>query len=361
MENDLYRRDSASLIDSLLEKVTNIIVLDSHENATLSASSLALPAASFAESEGTLISLEGRAQRYFPVFESNSEQKASWVWLLACLKELANPIAADINHFDDITNACAAEIPALAAITTAAPDHLYRNAGLKIPRQTHRYSGRTAMHADISVHEPKQPVDNESALAFTMEGLNSSQPGSLLPYVWAPGWNSNQSLHKFQSEVGGALIGGTAGTRLLTNNPSPNSSQNKSTPNAFKALASYWQLIPRHKIFGSDELSTLSPAIAELIERAFIEINNVDAEQLNVADGDGLEVGGGNGEALATLQVHINDSIPNGCAAYSVGFEGTFNLKTGDSVTLAKAAQWQRQQKAPAQKDLIASDGGQHV
>ena len=63
------------------------------------------------------------------------------------------------------------------------------------------------MRADVSVHEPKQPVDEETPLAFTMEGLNRDQPGALLPYVWSPGWNSNQSLHKFQAEVGGALEG----------------------------------------------------------------------------------------------------------------------------------------------------------
>ena len=62
----------------------------------------------------------------------------------------------------------------LAGINTAAPDHDYRTRGLKVPRQSHRYSGRTAMRANISVHEPRQTEDAESALAFTMEGAQGA-------------------------------------------------------------------------------------------------------------------------------------------------------------------------------------------
>ena len=43
-------------------------------------------------------------------------------------------------------------------------------AGAKIPREPHRYSGRTAMLANISVHEPKPPDDPDSPLSFSMEG-----------------------------------------------------------------------------------------------------------------------------------------------------------------------------------------------
>jgi len=87
LENDLYRRAPKKYVDALLSKVANVIVMDSMDNPTLSACSLALPAASFAESEGTLVSMEGRAQRYYPVFVPQQERRSSWVWLLACMKE----------------------------------------------------------------------------------------------------------------------------------------------------------------------------------------------------------------------------------------------------------------------------------
>ncbi|MGK0441798.1 MAG: NADH-quinone oxidoreductase subunit G [Pseudohongiellaceae bacterium] len=362
MENDIYRRDGQTNIEQLLSSVKKIIVLDSLDNPTLSAAYLALSAANFAESEGTLISMEGRAQRYFPVYLPQGERRASWAWLLACLKELGREQFASIEHFDDITEVCAKEIPALAGIIEAAPNHLFRNVGVKVPRQTHRYSGRTAMHADVSMHEPKQPVDEESPLAFTMEGLNRNQPGSLLPYVWSPGWNSNQALHKFQSEVGGALKGdkdkgGAAGNRILNRNAQA-INQPYQLPEAFIPKENEWLLVPRHKIYGSDELSVHSPAIAQLVEQAFIEVHPDDANRLQVANGDGLTVG----QNQATLAVKVNPCIVKGCAAYSVAFEGTFNLAVGESLSLQKATNWQPQTTNNHSSSMvIASDGGAHV
>jgi NADH-quinone oxidoreductase subunit G len=215
LENDLYRRGAPAEIDALLNAFDTVIAIDGMDNATTSAATLALPAASFLESEGTLVSMEGRAQRHFPVFMPQATRAPAWRWLLAVARIRGVEELASFTHFDEVMHACAAAEPSLATIAEAAPDHSYRSHGVKIPRQTQRYSGRTAMLADVSVHEPKQPVDDETALAYSMEGLNRDEPGALMPYVWSPGWNSNQSLHKFQAEVGGPIRGGSAGVRLL--------------------------------------------------------------------------------------------------------------------------------------------------
>ena len=347
LENDLYRRGSEQQINALLAAFKHVVVLDGLDNATTSAADLVLPAASFAETEGTLVSLEGRAQRHFPVFLPAAERRPAWNWLLTCLNDLDRPEAMGMQHFDDITQACAKAVPALAGITAAAPDHLFRNAGVKVPRQTHRYSGRTAMRADVSVHEPKQPQDDDSPLAFTMEGLNRDQPGALLPFVWSPGWNSNQSLHKFQSEVGGHLKGGTAGVRLLQ--PVVATTTDAASSEAFAPQAGTWQLVPRQRIFGTDELSALSPGISELVHPGYIEMTGADAGLLGVSDGDGVEVDA----ALARLEVRINDSMAMGCIGYSVGHTGTHNLQALALVTLRRAEGWQRRQA-----QLIGSDGG---
>ena len=346
LENDLYHRAPEPEVERLLATADTVIVLDGLDNRTTSAASLVLPAASFAETEGTLVSLEGRAQRHYPVFAPKGERRPAWVWLLACSKELGLSTAADLHHFDDITRDCAANIADLAGITGAAPDHHFRNAGVKIPRQPHRYSGRTAMRADISVHEPKQPVDEESPLAFTMEGLNRSQPGSLLPFVWAPGWNSNQSLHRFQSEVGGPLRGGTAGMRLLGPGQAKESGPRENPP-AFSPTQGQWQLVPRYRIFGSEELSALSLGVAELCEDGYIEIRADDALGLEVGEGDGLNLNDG----LATLEVKINNSIAAGCIGYAAGHSGTANLTPGENISLQKAQGWK-----PRRPQLIGSD-----
>ena len=337
LENDLYRRGSADSIERLLKAFSNVIALDGMDNATTSSANLVLAAASFIETDGTLVSLEGRAQRHYPVFLPPQERHPAWVWLLACMKELERPEVQSLQHFDDITRSCGAQIPALAGITAA----------VKTPRQTPRYSGRTAMRADRSVHERMQPSDEESPLAFTMEGLNRSVPGALLPWVWAPGWNSNQSLHKFQTEPGGPLQGGTAGVRLLQpGNPSLGglTVQAAATP----MEPGHWLLVPRQHIFGSDELSALSPALAELVESGYIALRSADAAALGVSAGDGVVAG----DALATLAVRVDDSLAEGCAAYPAGLAGTENLHPLDRVALRRAENWQRP------PELIGSDGG---
>jgi NADH-quinone oxidoreductase subunit G len=346
LENDLYRRMPAAQAGKLLQDSGRVIVLDALDNQTTSAADLVMPAASFAEGEGTLVSMEGRAQRHYPVFVPPFERRPSWTWLLDCMQGMALPAAAGLQHFDDITRACAARVSALAGITGAAPDHHFRNAGVKIPRQPHRYSGRTAMRADISVHEPQQPSDAETPLAFSMEGLNRNQPGALLPYVWSPGWNSNQSLHRFQAEVGGPLRGGSAGMRLLASGTGPGPAAVEAPP-PFAAQSGQWLLLARHRIFGSEELSALSPGIDELVEPGYLEICPQDAALLGIADGDGLSIG------ADTLEARLNASIPPGCAGYAAGHSGTGDLQAGQSVTLARDDSWQRRRP-----QLIGSDAG---
>ena len=351
LENDLFRRGPRAQVESLLANFKQVVVLDGLDNATTSIADLALPAASATETEGTLVSMEGRAQRYFPVLQPAADRHPSWVWLLAYLKEMNHPCAQGLRHFDDITEACAGTIACLADITAAAPDHTFRNKGLKVPRQPHRYSGRTAMRANVSVHEPKQAQDEESALAYSMEGLNRAQPGALLPFVWSPGWNSNQSLHKFQSEAGGSLRGGTAGVRLLTTGQG-NTLGKARPPEAFKPRDGQWQLVPRQKIFGSDELSALSPAIAELTAPAYIELCSADAQSLGALQGDGITVADG----LVVLELHIDDTIACGCAGFSEGHSGTEDLVPLEYISLHKAQNWQRRSA-----QLIGSDRSQDV
>ena len=80
--------------------------------------------------------------------------------------EVAQQWDADINS---IIKDCSDEAAGFGSLDGLVPRISQFVAGLKIPRQSHRYSGRTAMIANRNVHEPKQPVDNESVMAFSME------------------------------------------------------------------------------------------------------------------------------------------------------------------------------------------------
>ena len=347
LENDLYRRGDKELIDQLLASGTKVITLDMYENDTLDQSDLVMAAASYAESQGTLVSSEGRAQRFYPVHSPAAERLHSWQWLLRLAKITGHKKLAKLENFDQIVVACAKSSPLFAGLVDVAPLNNFRDRGSKIPRQTHRYSGRTAMNSDVSVHEPQQPKDHESPLSYSMEGLNRDQPASLIPFVWAPGWNSNQSLQKFQSEVDGPLKGGSSGVRLIS------SSQTGAeiSPQVGKIILKphQWHLVPMEQIHGSDELSSHTDEIAELAGRGFVAIGRKVAEKLAVTEGDGLLVK--QGEIECSLEVRILSRVAKNCIGYSAGYSETQGLTAGSLVGLEVDKAWRR-----SGPEMIASD-----
>lgn len=220
LENDLYTRTDAAKVDAALNAAKVLIVADHQKTATSDRAHLVLPAASFAEGDGTLVSQEGRAQRFFQVFDPTYMDASilvheGWRWLHALRSTLLNK-PVDWTQLDHVTAACAQSNPQLARIVDAAPSASFRIKGLKLAREPLRYSGRTAMRADISVHEPRTPQDQDTAFSFSMEGYSGSvEPRSQVPFAWSPGWNSPQAWNKFQDEVGGHLRAGDPGTRLI--------------------------------------------------------------------------------------------------------------------------------------------------
>ena len=160
LENDLFRRTSASEVKSLLRSAHHLIVLDHIDTATTEAAEVVLPAGTFAESDGTIVNSEGRAQRFFQVFNPSSDVEESWRWLREGSMAAGIETEAKWQSFDDLTTVMAAEMPVFASIPLVAPA---RKAVGKIAREPNRYSGRTSMLANISVHEPKPPDDPDSA------------------------------------------------------------------------------------------------------------------------------------------------------------------------------------------------------
>ncbi len=162
LENDLYRRTDAARVDAALAAAKVVIVADHQRTAIMDKAHLVLSAASFAESDGTLINQEGRAQRFFQVFDpayydARNMVREGWRWLHALHSTLQGK-RVDWTQLDHVIDAVAEAKPILAGIRDAAPDATFRIRGQKLAREPHRYSGRTAMRANISVHEPRQPA-----------------------------------------------------------------------------------------------------------------------------------------------------------------------------------------------------------
>ena len=353
LENNLSRRLSPDQINKLTSSGTKIIALELLDNELLASCDLVLSAASYAESEGTLVSSEGRAQRYYPVFPAAHERLASWQWLRDLAAASGHTELAELRYFDQITAACGASTELFEPLAGVSPDHNFRSHGQKIPRQTHRASGRTAINADVSVHEPLRKLDPETPLSFSMEGLNRDQPASLTPFYWSPGWNSNQSLQKFQSEVNGPLRGGPVGQRLLEPQATGIRQSSEFTPLQVMDEGK-WQLVPMHRVHGSDELSVRTAEVAELAGEAFVAIGPELAAKLEVVDGDGLKVNvaaAGIDGIETSLSVKILTRLAPNCVAYSAGYSSTLALQPGALALLSKDSNWQR-----ATPQLIASD-----
>ena len=336
LNNDLYSKENKRIIDDFIQKFKNVIVLDSFENELTKNADIIVPVGTFAESDGTIVNNEGRAQRYYQVFvPKDSDIKESWRWL----KEIAGISGKeewhDLNSFYDFTSAAAKSIPILRGIDTIAPPPGFRIAGQKIPREPHRFSGRTAMDANINVSEPKPPEDPDSALTFTMEGYRGEPPSSIIPFFWAPGWNSVQSINKYQIEVGGPLHGGDPGRRLIE----ANTKEFKffdSVPEAFIKRDGKFFILPLYHIFGSDELSNMSPAIQERIPKPYILLNKEILEEQDLKEGDEIEVFF-DGEKIK-LPLKTSDKIPNGIAGYPIGLPGIpfYNLPLWGKIGAAK-------------------------
>jgi len=272
LENDLYRRAGRSQVDTALDKAEKVLVLDQVTTATTAKADVILPVTAFSEHEATYINYEGRAQLSFQVHQCQKMAQPAWRWI------------SDAAHIDDLVERCCSEAPGFAKLRDVLPGENPFIAGMKVPRQSHRYSGRTAMIANVNVHEPKQMEDKESIMSFSMEGIPAQKDASIMASSWAPKWNSNQSISKFQDEVNGELKQGHVGSLLFEKTAS--GSYFDVPAEAAQPSGKQLQLALSYQIFGSDELSARSEPIRERMTDAYVGICPEDAQSRGLTQGD---------------------------------------------------------------------------
>ena len=319
LENDLYRRSDAESVDALL-KAEHVIVVDHTASEVSANADVILPAATFAESDGTFVNNEGRAQRFYKVMAPSKDVRESWRWLRDLMLASGRSDATDWTNIDDVQAALGAALPAFKPVQQIAPPVGFRIAGLRVARQPGRYSGRTAMNANLSVHEPQPPEDIDAPLAFSMEGYQAQPPSPLVPRFWVPGWNSVQALNKFQEEVGGPMRGGDAGRRLIEPQEGGKTPYLTGVPLKAERPVGYCLLVPAHHIFGSEELSALAPGISRLAPQPYAGLSPADANGVSLKEGWEVEVSSGGWSRR--LPVKIIGCLPGGIVALPVGLAG---------------------------------------
>ena len=329
LENDLERRLQKPDVDRLLTRA-KLVVLDHQMTPTARRAEVVLPAASFAEATGTLVNMEGRAQRYFQNFDPAYYDRSiatleSWRWL--CRIRGGD---AEHENLDDVLAEIEAALPQFKGVVDAAPGSKFRMHGMGLARAPHRQSGRTAARAVVFVHEPRSTVDDDTALNFSMEGYSGAgredRPPELLPFAWAPGWNSPQAWNKFQTEVGGALRGGDPGVHLFE----PTGRASYSTPTT-PHRGDDLRAIALHEHFGSEELSNLAGPIPARTPPAYVVLNSDEARRLGVGDAARVAIDG----IDMHLAVRVRDDFPRDGVGLPVGLPGVVPFDSASLCTVA--------------------------
>lgn len=284
MEYDLYRYLAKCDCDILLKNKNNILSIDHQYTETYKNSTLAFPCVNFSESSGTVINFEGRAQRFFqvydPLFIDNKNcLYESWKWLHLIKCKFLNKEISWFN-LDDVIYAYSNKYPIFKKIKKSLPNANFRINNLKIARSPNRYSGRTAVRSHVNIHENSQPKDINTMFSFSMEGFNQPNKNfSYIPFAWFPGWNSPQAWNKFQIEVGKELIAGDSGVHLFKDNKKIKDIYLNFKSNIKKK---YWYIIPYYHIFGNEELTQYSSIIQDNIVIPYVLINRLEALEMGL-------------------------------------------------------------------------------
>ncbi|HEY3373129.1 MAG TPA: NADH-quinone oxidoreductase subunit NuoG [Prolixibacteraceae bacterium] len=320
LENDLYRRSDKGTIDHFLARSKKVIVLDYFVNDTTLKASILIPVGNYAESEGTLVNNEGRAQRFYKVFPTEGSIKESWRRIRYMMRLMGKKEGISWLTFDQVTYSMTNALPVFAAIKGHLPEADFRMLNAKIKRQTSRFSGRTSMNANIEVSEPKPPEDVDSPLVFSMEGADEIPPSSLISYYWKPGWNSYQAMNFYLDEPNGSMKGGDPGIRLFDHQVKREISFFEPDVTTAKSEKGKWLILPVYQIFGSEELSAMAPAIAERIPKPFILMNRKDAVGfvLNKSGFLTLKIA----QKSMEVSLRTDDSLPAGMVGLSVNLPG---------------------------------------
>ncbi|WP_025762825.1 NADH-quinone oxidoreductase subunit NuoG [Dyadobacter tibetensis] len=311
LEQDLYRQFPLEKVDGFLSRIEHLIVIDQIHHGTTSKATIVLPSTTFAESSGTLVNSEGRGQRYYAVFVPGSEAiRPAWSWLNDLRQIKGGLQVEELDQHPDLLSELIELLPEFAGLDRVGPKPGYLIHEQKIPREPHRFSGRTAMSAHLTISEPKPPVDTHSPYGFTMEGYRGLPPAPLAPYYWAPSWNSGQAVNQYQQDFNGELKENFYGFRLF---PGP-----VQTPVSWSAEQPEnisngdIELVPFVHIFGSEWLSSLSPGIASLAPKPYLALSVLEATRYGLEPD--IEAKLQIGAKTFTLTVQIHPEMPEGIA-----------------------------------------------
>ncbi|GGD60517.1 NADH-quinone oxidoreductase subunit NuoG [Lacimicrobium alkaliphilum] len=284
---------------SLMEKAKQTVRLGLLGNE--SAEEALLPVAAFSECSGSAVNYQGRVQYWQPASKASGDCLPGWQWLVH-LAKIQQKSLAEVEDLGQLRQRLMADYPQLEGAWENDPRQQ------AIAQQPPRYSGRTAMLANQTVHEPKPYAEPQAPYRQSMEGGEPRHSEThAQPYSWWPGWNSNQSMHKFQQEYRGPELEQQHSTVAFAHFQSPGWFKWRNQWSGSKHRG--YRLLFLGQVFGSDGLSLEAPAIAELCERAQLWMRQDQADGLGLKPGQWVQCDG----LPLWLQVGISKQVPQNC------------------------------------------------
>jgi NADH-quinone oxidoreductase subunit G len=285
-----------------------------------------LPVSSFSECSGSELNYQGLIQSHLPATKPSGQCLPGWQWLVNIAK-LQQHKLGEVDNLGQLRDRLSQDYPQLYV-------HFNQHHQTQLALQTPRVSGRTAMLANQTMHEPKPFGETGAPYKQSMEGTQVGQKDEFpLAYSWSPGWNSNQSNHKFRDEYRGDGLAQQKGVRCIGT---------KKTDQWFKWQAAWsinakaqWQILPLLKVFGSDSLSLHALPIAQLKVQAQIVARPVDAAKLGFIAGQLIYCDNNQ----IPLHLVTSDQVPANSLLIYVPADQLFELHNCEQLTAATTKQ----------------------
>jgi formate dehydrogenase major subunit/formate dehydrogenase alpha subunit len=142
-ENTVVSDPNASHVEHALRKVDFLVVQDIFLTETARLADVVLPAAAFAETEGTFTNSERRVQRVRKAVEPPGEARPDWQIILELFRRMGRP--QNFQSPSQIWDEAASVAPILSGISY---DRLENEGGLQWPCPTKDHPGTVYLHTD---------------------------------------------------------------------------------------------------------------------------------------------------------------------------------------------------------------------
>ena len=166
-------------VQSSLKNLDLLVVAELTMTETAKLADIILPAASFAEKDGTFTNCERRVQKVNQALAPLGEAKSDWQWLQALAKQMGSPLL-NWKSSEEVFNEMAALTPAYQAMTYPK---IYDNSGLQWPCTEDTPYGTAILHQQnfpigkarficVNQVDIDEPIDENYPLLLTTNRLH---------------------------------------------------------------------------------------------------------------------------------------------------------------------------------------------